>query len=113
MKIGFFTLLVVAYSTTALYAAEPAKKAEPQKKVVATEAPAEASGEMINKATCTKGTDSRELEIVAKGDGHVVSYTKAGEAKEVGNCSMDKKKCQAVFDQIKSKLEGAGFACKI
>ncbi len=69
--------------------------------------------EMINKATCTKGTDTRELEIVAKGEGHVVSYTKAGAAKEVGQCSMNKAKCEAVFEQIKASLEKAGFACSV
>jgi hypothetical protein len=69
--------------------------------------------EVINKMTCSNGKDIRELEIVAKGDGHVVSYTKAGTAKEVGTCSMNKAKCQAVFDNIRSTLEKSGFSCKI
>lgn len=76
-------------------------------------AAAETPAEMINKATCTRGADERELEIVAKGDGHVVSYTKSGATKEVGACSMNKQKCQAVFDQIRSKLEKSGFACSL
>ncbi len=99
MKTGFLAVALLIFST-ALYAAELAKTDE-------------SAGEMINKATCSKGSDTRELEIVAKGDGHVVSYTKAGEVKEVATCSMTKTKCQAVFDQIKSKLESLGFTCKI
>lgn len=77
--------------------------------VVATESPAE----MINKATCTKGSETRELEITARGDGHTVTYTKGGATKDVGSCSMKKEKCQAVFDGLKANLEKAGFVCKI
>ncbi|MBS1960642.1 MAG: hypothetical protein JST04_00390 [Bdellovibrionales bacterium] len=82
-----------------LFLALPALAAEP--------------AEMINKATCTKGAETRELEITAKGEGHTVTYTKKGTAKEVGTCSTNKEKCQAVFDNLKTNLEKAGFACKI
>ncbi len=68
--------------------------------------------EMINKITCSAGTDSRDLEIVAKDSGHVVSYTKGGKTTEVGTCSMTKTKCQEVFDRIKANLEKAGYVCK-
>ncbi len=71
------------------------------------------AAEMINRTTCTKGADVRELEIVAKGDGHSVSYTKKGKANDIGACSMNKAKCQAIFDQIKASLEKSGYACKI
>lgn len=81
---------------------------EPVKKIIATEAPSE----MINKATCTLGGDTRELEILGKDGGHVVNYTKAGAVKEVGSCMTSKDKCQQIFDGIKGKLEAAGFACK-
>lgn len=74
---------------------------------------AEAPSEMINKVTCVKDGDTRELEIVSKDGGHTTNYTKAGEMKEVATCSMTKEKCQSVFDSIKGKLEAAGFECKI
>ena len=73
---------------------------------------AEEPSEMINKVTCTKGKDSRELEIVAKGTGHVATYTRDGKATEVATCSLTKEKCQAVFDQIRVNLEKTDFDCK-
>lgn len=87
------SVLAALFLTLSAFAAEPA--------------------EMINKATCTKGAETRELEITAKGEGHTVTYTKGGAAKEVGACSTNKDKCQAVFDNLKTNLEKAGFTCKI
>lgn len=120
MKKTFWTVPIVLVSLvgSAAFAAEPAKTekapaapaakvAPPEKKVVASDE----SEEMINRATCTHGKDTRDLEIVAKGTGHVVSYTHGGETKEVGTCSSNKDKCQKVFDNIKSNLEKSGYTC--
>lgn len=94
MKISLpFLLLLLLLMSSAVFAAEPA--------------------EMINRTTCTKSGDTRELEIVAKGDGHRVSYTKNGKTSDVGACALNKEKCQAIFDQIKASLEKTGYACKI
>lgn len=72
----------------------------------------EVPGEIINRSTCTSGKDVRDLEIVSKGDGHVLNYTKAGTVREMATCSVDLDKCQAVFDNIKSNLEQSGYICK-
>lgn len=85
--------LVISFSFASAYAAE-----EP--------------GEMINRATCTSGKESRELEIVSKGNGHSVTYTKGKDSKEVGSCSSNLEKCQVVFDNIKANLEKSGYTCK-
>lgn len=71
------------------------------------------SAEMINRMTCASGSDTRELEIVAKDAGHVVNYTKQGATKEVGTCSTNKSKCQEIFERIKANLEKSGFTCKV
>ena len=82
--------------------------AEPAKTTVATEVPSE----VLNKVTCVHDADTRDLEIVADEHGHVVNYTKGGETKPVGTCSVTKEKCQTIFDSIRANLEKAGFACK-
>ncbi len=69
--------------------------------------------EILNRVTCTSGKDSRELEIMGKDGGNVVTYTKGGVVKEVGSCSMKKEKCQVIFDGIKKNLEKSGYACQI
>jgi hypothetical protein len=76
-------------------------------------APSAVPEEMINKSTCTLGPDSRDLEIVARGEGHVVTYTKNGKTKEVGTCSANKQKCQEIFDEIQTNLKKAGYHCKV
>jgi hypothetical protein len=71
-----------------------------------------APGEMLNHATCTSGTDTREIEIIAKKSGFAVKYFRSGEAKEAGTCSSNQEKCQAIFDNIRENLVAAGFTCK-
>ena len=96
-----FLPVLLALAPLSAFAADPAK-------TVTNEAP----GEMLNHTTCTSGSDSRELEIVAKERGFAVKYLRKGETKEIGACSTNQEKCQAVFDNIKNNLIAAGYVCK-
>ena len=65
-----------------------------------------------DKVTCTKGEETRLLEVVKKGNGCSFAYTKSGKTKEAATSSHGIKHCQASQKKVQSKLESAGYVCK-
>ena len=94
-------------------AAQPAAKvapAEPAAKVA--KKPSTEGATLDSLVSCKSGSDERTIEISKKDGGCSVHYTKAGEAKEIGNAVNDHGTCQQIVDKVRGNLQNAGFACK-
>lgn len=63
------------------------------------------------KVTCSKGKETRLLEIVKKGKGCAFAYTKFGKTNEAATSSHGLKHCRDSQKKVRSKLESAGYAC--
>lgn len=91
------------------------KQKAPEAKPAATAAAPEAKAAAApagEKLACTKGTETRTLEIVKKGAGCGLSYEKGGKAKIVAKASHGEKHCVESKDKIRAKLEAAGYKCQ-
>jgi hypothetical protein len=67
--------------------------------------------EELRKVSCTKGDEARLLEVVKKGDGCALDYTKAGKTAAVASGTHGVRHCVATKKKIRSKLEKAGYSC--
>lgn len=65
-----------------------------------------------SKVTCTRGKDSRMLEVQAKSKGCDLAYTKFGKEKTVASSSHDLGYCHKVMKRIEGKLKTAKFVCQ-
>ncbi len=77
----------------------------------ATKAAEPTTTDAFQKITCTSGEDSRQLEVVKKGAGCALDYTKSGKASAVSTSAKGTEHCVSVQTRIRSKLEKAGFTC--
>ena len=65
------------------------------------------------KISCKSGKTERVIEIKAgDGGGCTVTYTKDGQAKEVGQAAHHADVCTKIADKIQGKLRDAGFQCE-
>jgi hypothetical protein len=62
--------------------------------------------------SCTRGEDTRLLQVALKDKGCVLDYTKAGKEAAVASSSKGTEHCDKSKEKIAKKLEAAGFACK-
>lgn len=61
---------------------------------------------------CTHKEDKRTLATETVDGGCKLSYTKAGETKEIATQKVGSEKCESVAAGIRSKLEASGFKCE-
>ena len=64
------------------------------------------------KVLCTKGSETRSLDVVKKRSGCALDYEKYGKTLAVASSSHALKHCQESQNKIKSKLAQAGFKCE-
>ena len=88
--------------------AAPAKAEKAAKRAAAEEAKGEVSG----RASCKSGAETRLIEIVNKGTGCAVEYTKQNEKSEIASAAHETQHCSAVLEKVKGKLQAAGFSCE-
>lgn len=91
-----------APSTSAPVQAEAAKPVAPGPVATVTDAA---------KVSCSLDSDTRILEIVKKGAGCDLEYTKAGKMTSAATSAHGKKHCRDAQKKIRSKLEKSGFKC--
>lgn len=72
----------------------------------------EAKGEVSGRASCKAGAETRLIEIVSRGTGCAVEYTKQNEKSEIASAAHETQHCTAVLERVKGKLEAAGFSCE-
>lgn len=97
-----------AKAASASTKAEKVEKAEKAAKRAADETKGEVSG----RASCKSGSDTRLIEIVSKGTGCAVEYTKQEEKSEIASAMHETQHCTNVLEKVKGKLEAAGFSCE-
>lgn len=66
----------------------------------------------VRKLICHGPNEERQLEIVAKGNGCILLYTKQKEAKEVAHAQSSEEPCKAAMKKIRDRLESGNFACE-
>lgn len=86
---------------------EAVKAASPAQEAVA--AKPKSSGSLL---TCTKGKDERKLEVVKKGQGCELAYTKFGETKAVASSKSGTEHCEKIMERIEGKLKVASYTCQ-
>ena len=91
-------------------AAAPAK-AEKAAKRAADSKGADSDATVSEKASCKSGGDERLIEIVTRGSGCAVEYTKQNEKSEIATAAHETQHCTNVMQKVKGKLEAAGFSC--
>jgi hypothetical protein len=64
------------------------------------------------KLVCHGPHEDRTMEIVTKGDGCILNYTKQKETKVMAHASHDVKPCQIAMQKIRDRLESGNFACE-
>jgi hypothetical protein len=64
-----------------------------------------------NKISCSKGSETRVLEIEKKDQGCSLAYTKAGKTTSIASSTKNEKHCVASQKKIRTKLENAGYKC--
>ena len=107
------SLVVLAGCASAHKDAVPAPAPVPSEVTKAEKAPMkEAPSANAQTASCTKDSDKRVLEVVAKGSGCELSYTKAGKASVVSSSSQGTTYCEKSLKKVQDKLEKAGFNCQ-
>lgn len=84
------------------------------KKSEVKEAPAGSENKepTLARAICSKGRDSRTIEVLKSGSGCRVVYTKFGAAKEMAVAKNGAQYCTEVKDKIQTHLTGVGFHCE-
>lgn len=107
VEMKFFALLaVIALVGCASKKTEPAPAPAAPAPVVQT-APVNA-----NKLSCTKGSETRTLEVVSKDKGCALNYTKAGKETVAASSVHGTSHCDQSKTKISKKLEAAGYQCK-
>jgi hypothetical protein len=66
----------------------------------------------LKKISCTKGKEVRTLEVVKKGAGCALAYTKAEQTTDVATSNSGTKHCMKVKKKIKANLEKSGYHCE-
>lgn len=61
---------------------------------------------------CKNGSDTRTLDVVAKGSGCEVAYTKFDQTTAPASSVNGTAHCEAVKEKIKTNLENSGFKCE-
>lgn len=91
------------------------KEADPAPAAKSASAPKAAakSAEPVatDRIVCTKGSDERLVDIVAKGNGCAVEYTKQQQKKEIASAEYEPEHCKQVLQKVRGKLEAAGYTC--
>lgn len=112
---------VLILATSCSHSASKTNSAAP--KPVAEGAPTMDKGEKVVKAkitsktagadhaACKHGDDERTLEVVTKGDGCAVEYTKQKEKREIASAEHETDHCKQVVAKVRGHLEAAGFTC--
>lgn len=75
-------------------------------------APAAENSSDADKISCTKGSDTRTLEIVKKGAGCALEYDKSGKKSDVSTSTHGTAHCKASQKKIRTKLEHSGYKCE-
>jgi hypothetical protein len=65
----------------------------------------------LTKLSCTRGQETRTLEVVKKDSGCSLDYTKGGKMKAAASSSHGTQHCVDTQKKIQKKLEQAGFKC--
>lgn len=110
-------LTIVLMTLMLVGCASAKKQTTPDKPVTAsattTQAVAPASSESSGgmKMACTKAGENRILEVIKKGPGCALEYTKDGRTSAVASSMHGTKHCNESRKKIRSKLELAGFSC--
>jgi hypothetical protein len=89
---------------TAAPEAKKSKHAAKAKKNEGTEA-------SFDHTVCKSASDERMLDIVAKGGGCAVEYTKQSQKSEIASAEHETEHCKQVMQKVRGHLEGAGFTC--
>ena len=63
------------------------------------------------KLSCIHGSETRFLEVIKKGNGCALNYTKAGKVTAVATASHGNKHCESSKEKIRMKLEKGDFKC--
>ncbi|MGZ3695322.1 MAG: hypothetical protein ACXWQO_14485 [Bdellovibrionota bacterium] len=98
-----FSLALVGFLSAPAFAEE--KKAEEKKTEVK-------KTDDVRKLVCHGPHEERTLEIVSKGVGCVLMYTKQKETKEMAKAQSSLAPCQAAMQKIRTRLESGNFACE-
>ena len=80
-------------------------------KAAKTTAPKAKTAASAEKASCKSADDVRSLEIVSKGTGCAVHYTKHEQMSEIATAKHETEHCKEVMQKIRGHLESAGFSC--
>lgn len=113
----YFAVLATSVLTVAMVGCSSAKK---QTAATPTPAPAPVTAPAAQtktasdsqKLSCTKGSDTRVLEVVSKDKGCVLNYTKAGKETAAASSSHSVEHCEKSKDKISKKLIAAGYQCQ-
>lgn len=94
---------------------EPVATASAQAKAVTknavTPAPIVPVAAKSGRLSCANGPDARWLEVVKKGAGCSLKYSKDGKVSEIASSLHGTKHCKESQSKVESKLEKAGFHC--
>lgn len=66
----------------------------------------------IRKLVCHGPHEDRSLEIVTKGKGCVLQYTKQSGTTEAAHAQNSLEPCKAALQKIRARLESGNFACE-
>jgi hypothetical protein len=105
-------VLATACSHGGAKTSEPAAPAAAQAAPKPVKKDAAKAASVAEHTTCTSGQDERIIDIVAKGQGCAVEYTKMKEKKEIASAEHSPAHCRQVAQKVRGRLEAAGFACK-
>lgn len=113
-------IVIALFATFSVHAADkatetkaPEAKAAEAKSDEGTAAKSGDAGEGVVTCKAKGGGDERKLEIKkADGKACVLTYTKAGEPKDVATSNNQADYCAGVRDRIQKKLEAAEYTCQ-
>lgn len=105
------TLSVVAFGCSSKQTASDASAASASPTPAPTATPAPAAHESASAVNCEKGADKRKIEVVSKGKGCEVHYTKGANTETPARSSNGTGHCEKTRDKIKGTLVSAGFKC--
>jgi len=111
----YFAVLATSVFTVAMVGCSSAKKqtaATPAPAPVTAPAAQTKTASDSQKLSCTKGSDTRVLEVVSKDKGCVLNYTKAGKETAAASSSHSVEHCEKSKDKISKKLVAAGYQCQ-
>ena len=92
--------------------AKSSESEKAQKEASKTENPKQESGEAMWSKTCKVEGDERKIEVVEKGEGCEVVYTKNGSTTQPASSRRGTAYCEEVATRIQNNLSNAGFECQ-